>query len=142
MDDAISTLGNNIGSPPDVAVPTLPPPPLLEYPVPQMDDASVNLETIETSYNGSLEALENDQSDDDDGKNKTRRKWIKYKDQGVCTNYHVYLKPDSANDVIYDHRAADYIMTGVITEVPNQKNGMHYKICWNTADCNLKLEHR
>ena len=81
MDDAISAFGNNIGSPSDVAVPTLPPSPLLEDPAPPMDDASVNLETIET-YNGSLEALENEQSDDD-GKNKTQRKRIKYKDQGV-----------------------------------------------------------
>ena len=65
MDDAISALGNKIGSPSDVAVPTLPPPPLLEDPAPPTDDVSVNLETIET-YNGSLEALENQQSDDDD----------------------------------------------------------------------------
>ena len=65
---------------------------------------------------------------------------MKYKDQGVCANYHVYLKPDSTNDAIYQHRTADHIMTGVITEVPNQKNGMYYKICWSTADCNLSVE--
>ena len=59
-----------------------------------MDDVSMNLETIET-YNGSLEALGNEQSDND-GKNNTQRKQIKYKDQGVCANYHVYLKHDSA----------------------------------------------
>ena len=76
-------------------------PPLLGLPI---DDAYGNVE----------EASENEQSDDD-GNNKTRRKRIKYKDQGVRATYHLYLKPDSPTNVINEHRLADYFMTGVIT---------------------------
>ena len=72
-------------------------------------------------YDGSLEALEDEKSDDYDGKNTTQRKCIKNIDQGFCVNYGVYLKPDSPNEIIFQHRLADYIMTGVITEVRNQK---------------------
>ena len=87
MDDAISTLANDIVSPSDAAVPILPPQPLLQDPAPlldsvsfPMDDVSVNLET-QQNYDGSLDALENKESND--AKNAIQRKCMKNKDQQI-----------------------------------------------------------
>ena len=106
---------------------------------PKDDAASATIKTIQ-NYIGSLESLENKDQSDDRNK-KTKRKHLKYNGQGVIANFWVYLKPDSPNDVIQEqHRAEDYNMMGVITEAPNQKNGMYYKIHWNSAVCPLSID--
>ena len=115
------------------------------------DDAShSNMDEV-VNYDGSLDMLvdDDDKSESNSEQSiaaqsnteesiapkKKKRARIKFKDQGILGTSSMYMRGDADKDIQTEHRVANYVMKGVLVEIPTKKNNMSYKVVWDVLGC-------